>query len=222
MVLVLPLAAETPIEAGFISAVNGTIRSLLAALGAPTRPVVFSANLVFAHGSVIANAPLDALLNYVDGLKQAGAQRIEFNPGVTSLADPNVMAKYDALVAHIRQLGLGLAINPEVNPGEVGSKPAFQDFQNAALPAYQQLAARYQPDNFVIVHEASTMDGRLGLTTNVAAWHNFILAAAPLIKAASPHTRVGAGGFLNGALPFLSNQENAYWLDFVKSRSWIS
>jgi len=214
-VVLLPLAAETIIEAEFISAVNGAIRGLLSTVGTPTRPVVFSANLVFAHGSVIANAPLDALLNYVDGLKQAGAQRIEFNPGVTSLADPSVTAKYDALVAHIRQLGLGLAINPEVNPGEVGAKPTFQDFQNAALPAYQQLAARYQPDNFVIVHEASTMDGRLGLTTNVAAWHSFILAAAPLIKAASPHTRVGAGGFLNGALVFLSNQENVYWQNFV-------
>jgi len=214
-VVVSSLAAETILEAQFISAVNATIRDLLAAVGPPQRPLVFSANLVFARGSAIANAPLDALLDYVDGLKQAGAQRIEFNPGVTSLADPNVMAKYDALVGHIRQLGLGLAINPEVNPGEVGAKPTFQDFQNAALPAWQQLAARYQPDNFVIVHEASTMDGRLGLTTNITAWHNFILAAAPLIKAASPHTRVGAGGFLNGALPSLSNQENAYWLDFV-------
>ena len=214
--VVSTLAAETILEAQFISAVNAVIRGLLASVGSPTRPVLFSANLVLAHGSLIANAPLDVLLNYVDGLKQAGAQRIEFNPGVASLADPNVMAKYDALVGHIRQLGLRLAINPEVVAGTLGSRPTFQDFQNAALPAYRQLAARYQPDNFVIVHDASTMDGRLGLTTNLAAWHNFILAAAPLIKAASPHTRVGAGGYLNGALPFLSNSENAYWLDFVR------
>jgi len=216
LLLVLPLAGETILEGEFISAVNDAVRSLLATVGSPTHPVVFSANLVFAKGPLIAQTSLDTLLNYVDGLKAAGAQRIEFNPGVTSLADPAVMAKYDALVAHIRTLGLSLAINPEVNAGELGSKPAFQDFQNAALPAYQQLAARYQPDNFVIVHDPSTMDGRLGLTTNVSAWHNFILAAAPLIKAASPHTRVGAGGYLNGAVPFLSNQENFYWLDFVR------
>lgn len=211
-----PLTGQSLFEQEFISAVNGAIRGLNMTLGSPTRPVVFSANLVFAQGSVIANTPVSALLNYVDGLKQAGAQRIEFNPGVTSLANPDVMAKYDALAAHIRELGLQLAINPEVNPGELGKTPSFQDFQNAALLAYQQLAARYQPDNFVIVHEPSTMDARLGLVTNVQAWHGFILAAAPLIRAASPHTRLGAGGFLNGVLTFLSNQENTYWLDFVK------
>ncbi|HEY2016576.1 MAG TPA: hypothetical protein VGH38_23895, partial [Bryobacteraceae bacterium] len=123
--------------------------------------------------------------------------------------------KYDALVQHIRQSGLRLAINPEVEPGELGKVLNFPAFQNQALPAWQQLAARYQPDNFVIVHDPSTMDGRMGFVTNLPAWHSFILAAAPLIKAASPHTRLGAGGYLNGALPYLSNQENAYWLDFV-------
>ncbi len=211
-----PAAAQSLAEAQFISQANNQIRGLISTLGTPTRPVVFGANLVFAQGSAIANAPLDALLNYVDGLKQAGAQRIEFNPGVTSLSDPNVMAKYDALVQHIRQLGLRLAINPEIVSGEFGGRPTFQQFQSAALAAYPQLAARYQPDNFAIVHDATTEDGRMGLLPNIAAWHNFILAAAPLIKAASPRTRVGAGGYLHGALPLLSNQENAYWMDFVR------
>src|SRR5438552_1852913 len=96
LLLVTPLAAETVLEAQFIAYVNSIVRALLAGAPRPTQPVIFSANLKLAHGSMIANAPLDALLDYVDGLKQAGAQRVEFNPGVTSLSDPAVMAKYDA------------------------------------------------------------------------------------------------------------------------------
>lgn len=211
-----PLAAQSLAQQQFISGANNQIRGLISTLGNPTRPVIFGANLAIAQGSTIASMPLDALLNYVDGLKKAGAQRIEFNPGVASLSDPAITAKYDALVQRIRQLGLRLAINPEFVPGELGAQASFQQFQTAALAAYPQLAARYQPDNFVIVHDPTTEDGRMGLLPNIAGWHNFIVAVAPLIKTASPNTRVGAGGYLHGYLPELSLQENAYWMDFVR------
>jgi uncharacterized protein (TIGR03437 family) len=47
----------------------------------------------------------------------------------------------------------------------------------------------------------------------VQQWHDFIIAAAPLIKTASPHTRLGAGAFQNGVLLGLSAQENAFFQD---------
>ena len=113
-----------------------------------------------------------------------------------------------------RELGLELAINPEITPGELGQRPTFDAFETAALQNYAQLAARYQPDNFVIIHEPTTATASLALpTTTVEQWHDFITAAAPLIKAASPHTRLGAGAFQNGVLPNLSAQENAFFQD---------
>ena len=105
---------------------------------------------------------------------------------------------------------------PEVTPGELGQHPAFDTFQTAALESYAQLAARYQPENFVIIHEPTTATASLGLpTTTVEQWHDFITAAVPLIKAASPHTRLGAGAFQNGVLPELSAQENTFFQDFA-------
>ena len=211
-----PLAAQTLTESQFIGSVDSAIAALTASLGAPSHPIVISGNLVYADGRVVARAPLAVLLKYVDGLKAVGAQRIDLNPGVTSLSDPTVMANLDAVVTRIRQLGLQLAINPEITPGELGTRPSFQDFQTAALQGYQQLAARYQPDNFVIVHEPTTATASLGLSgTTVAQWHGFILAAAPLIKAVSPGTRLGAGAFQNGVLSALSAQENAFFQDAV-------
>ena len=114
----------------------------------------------------------------------------------------------------LAQASLQLAINPEITPGELGQRPTFDAFQTAALQNYAQLAARYQPDNFVIVHEPTTATASLGLsTTTVEQWHSFITAAAPLIQAASPHTRVGAGAFQNGVLPGIGAQENAFFQD---------
>lgn len=212
--LAADICAQTPTESDFIASVNAAIASLNASTGPATRPIVISGNLLFADGKVLAKAPLATLLNYVDGLKAAGAQRVDLNPGVTSVSDPTTQALLDAVVTRIRQLGMQLAINPEVTPGELGQHPTFAAFQTAAVANYAQLAARYQPENFVILHEPTTATSSLALpSTTVQQWHNFITAAAPLIKAASPHTRLGAGAFQNGALPALSAQEDAFFRD---------
>jgi hypothetical protein len=121
----LPAIAQTPTETQFIASVNAAIASLTASLGPPSRPILMSGNLEYANGKVIAGASLNLLLDYVDGLKAAGAQRIDLNPGVTSISTPAVAAKLDAVVARIRQLGLRLAINPEITPGELGARPSF-------------------------------------------------------------------------------------------------
>jgi uncharacterized protein (TIGR03437 family) len=202
-------------EAQFIASVNSAIQPLLGT--APGKPIIMGANLEYAHGLAIPTTDLASLLGYADGLKAAGAQRIEFNPGYLSLQDPAVMAKYDALVQHIRQLGLMLAINVEYIQTQ---QPVtnFQQFQDAAVGGAAQIAARYQPDNFVIVHEPDTMAARMGIPTTVADWDAFIRAVAPLVRQSSPHTRLGAGCYYGPSTPQTATdvqQENAYFNDFA-------
>jgi hypothetical protein len=43
------------------------------------------ANLEFAGSAFISGVNISVLLDYVDGLKAAGAQRIDLNPGYTAL-----------------------------------------------------------------------------------------------------------------------------------------
>jgi uncharacterized protein (TIGR03437 family) len=209
------LCAQTPTESQFIASVNAAIANLNTSTGQGTHPIVISGNLIFANGkNNYTQASIPILFNYVDGLKAAGCQRIDINPGVTTVTNPTTQPVLDAVVTHIHELGLQLSINPEITPGELGQRPAFATFQTTALQTYAEMASRYQPDNFVILHEPTTAAASLGLTSsNVQQWHNFITAAAPLIKAASPHTRLGAGAFQNGVLPDLSTQENAFFQD---------
>ena len=191
-----PMPAQQQTASQFISGVESAITSLTANLAAANPPMILGGQVVFAHGSSAASWTATQLLEYVDGLKAAGVQRAEFNPGVTTINNPAAVANLDAMVRHIRQLGMLLAINPEyTNSGGVGEFPVntFQDFQNMAMQTYPMLAARYQPDNFVIVHEPTTMAARMGITTTPAQWAAFVEAVEPLIKAASPRTQVGAG-----------------------------
>src|SRR2546421_2901609 len=202
------MGAQNLTEAAFINSVMNAISAEESQLpSVPPRRIVFSSNLIYAHGLAIGVAPVDLLVDYVDGLKAAGAQRVEFNPGVTSISDSSKAAKYDAIVRRVRQLGMQLAINPEFVNGEI-TVNTFQEFQAVAMTTFPEMAARYQRDNLVIVHEPTTMAARMGITTTVQDWDNFIRAVTPLIKAASPHTRVGAGAFYDLT-------ENQFYQDFV-------
>jgi len=218
---VRPLASQqqtcllTPCtETQFIASVNSAIEPLLGET--PGKPIVISANLEYAGGYFIPSKDISVLLDYVDGLKAAGVQRIELNPGYLSLSDPAVMAKYDQLVQHIRRLGLMLAINPEYVPAQQPNITTFQQFQAAAAPGAIQIAARYQPDNFVIVHEPDTMTNRMGLH-GVQDWDGFIGAVAPLVRQSSPRTRLGAGCYYGVATQPSSDAENAYFEGFAKN-----
>ena len=173
-----------------------------------THPVILGGNLFYANGSLVDNMSQSFLIDYVDGLKAAGVQRVDLNPGVGTINDSTATALYDAVVQRIRQLGMQLAINPEIDTSDSKQIFSFQQFQEMAQTAYPALAQRYQPDNFVIVHEPSTQDARLGLSPTTQQWDSFVRTLAPLIKAASPHTRVGAGGFYDSA-------ENTFFQDFV-------
>jgi uncharacterized protein (TIGR03437 family) len=217
---VLPAVAQQQTEAQFEASVYSAIQPLLSQ--APGSPIIMSSNVVLAQGAFIVSSAVtvQVLENYVDGLKAAGAQRVDINPGYLSLSNPAIMAKYDALVLHIRQLGLQLAINPEFTadqiyvPGQQGVN-SFQQFQTPALAGLQQIAARYKPDNLVIVHEPDTMNNRMALRSNtVGDWDGFIRAAAPLIRQVSPRTRLGAGCYY-GIFVSTEASENAYFQDFA-------
>ena len=205
----LPGAAQDVTQ--FISTTTNSINAFQSTLAPASSKVILSSNLVYANGAFFFQSsppPLDVLLQYVEGLKASGAQRVDLNPAVTTINDPDATAIYDAVVAHIRALGMQLALNPQVVGGELGLSPTFQDFQTMAMTTYPALAARYQPENFVIVHEPTTMNARLGVDVATQDWNSFIQTVAPAIKLASPHTRVGAGGFYSVA-------ENAYFQNFV-------
>src|SRR5690349_366942 len=99
-----PLMSQT--EDQYIAGVNTAIVNLTSTLGPATQPIVFGGNLVHANGQAIAQANLSNLLAYADGLKAAGIQQIELNPSLTFLGNATLTAMYDALIQHIRQLGL--------------------------------------------------------------------------------------------------------------------
>ena len=194
MVAGSPLAAQETNVTTFIDGVVNAINILTASL--PTnntpQPFIFGGNDIFAYGLSAKNWPPPLQINYVDGLKAAGVQKLEFNPAVSTINDPTTLANLDPMIQHARQLGLLLAINPEFNVGEF-PVTTFSDFTTMAMQTYPAIAARYHPDNFVIVHEPTTQTSRMGITATPAEWVAFIEAVEPLIKAASPSTRVGAG-----------------------------
>jgi hypothetical protein len=191
----MPVVAFQNDQNRYFNRANIAINQLLAQSSAlPRKPILFSGNMTLAYGTAIRFVPVPVLLRYADALKEAGCRRVDFNPGLTSLSDPAVAAKYDALVRHIRELGLQLAINPEYMRDEapIGG---FRDYQALALKASTDLAARYKPDIIVVMHEPTTMAARMGLSVAPADWNRFLAAAAQAVKRTSPQTRVGSGGF---------------------------
>jgi uncharacterized protein (TIGR03437 family) len=202
-----PLAAQQN-TTQFIDGVESVVATMVA--GLPTvknEPMILGGGDIFAYGLSSQSWDPQLQIAFLDGLKAAGVQRLEFNPAVDIIANPTAVANLDALVRHARQLGMLLAINPEFIIGDF-NVTTFSDFTTMAMETYPKLAARYQPDNFVIVHEPSTQSARMGITVTPAEWVAFVEAMEPLIKAASPHTQVGAGDCSHCS-------EQAYFAAFV-------
>jgi hypothetical protein len=159
------------------------------------RRVEFTLNLFIAHEAWIHGMPVAALTGAVDAFKEAGVDRVDINPGLSPWLenDQAVIAKYDAAVERIRQHGMKLALNPQYSP--VRHKfTSFAQWRPRALAVYAALAARYQPDIFVVAHEPSTMAARLGGKVTVQEWTEFVRDAALLVRSKSPNSRIGAGG----------------------------
>ncbi len=218
--------SEQPGLAEYLSKTEADIARIDAAdARLPRKPIVLGCNLILAHGSTIARVPDDVLLAYADALKEAGAQRIEINPLVTARDEAQVEAKYTALVNHIRKLGLKVAINPEATEPSRGGITTFEQYQKEAISRYESWASRLQPDEFVLVHEPTTMSARMHIETRPEQWRAFIEATASVVRRASPRTRIGAGCFAGTSAretPFFEEFSRIPVLQFLTADNYVS
>ena len=183
------------------------LREVVQQLPRERKRIEFSLNLFIAHEAWIQATPQDALLKAVDAFKEAGADRVDINPGLTGWLDNDqrIVAKYDAAVERIRKYGMKLVLNPQYSPIK-HKMSSFSEWQDKAMKLYTELARRYQPDIFVVSHEPSTMSARLGKKVTISDWVSFVRQAAKAVKQQSPKTRIGAGG--------LASEED-YFYSFV-------
>ena len=210
------LPAQAPDSARYVDGMNRALDRVIGTLRtAPGRPLVFSANLDFAHREYMKYCSLDVLTAYVDGLKAAGAKRVDINPGLWpwSPQDRENMAKYDALVRHIREVGLQLAWNPSFWP-EDAHVTSLADWEKVALPVYAEMARRYQPDIFSVIHEPTTMNQRMHIQASPDEWRQLATKAARVVKQASPRTRAAAGS-LQWEMPYFQEFVTIPDLDVV-------
>jgi len=159
-----------------------------------TNKMVFSANLFYAHEGMIKHVPADVLALYADALKEAGATRVDMNMGFYPWLDEDaaVIAKYDDLIKHVRGLGLQLALNPQISTRQRQFK-TFAEVREAVLKVWPRIAERYQPDIFVVLHEPTTMAGRLGMEVTPREWCDFVRDVGAAVRKVAPKARLGAG-----------------------------
>ncbi len=162
--------------------------------GKPRHPLLLAANLFFAHGAAIAHVPLDTLLKYVDALHDAGAGRVDINLSLDPWrdGDQGVIKKYDAVIARVRQDGMQLGINPEFNRSN-DKTYGFKAWTADALKYYPEIAKRYHPEVFAVIHEPTTMAARMGEKISANDWIVFAQEAIVAVRSESPHTRCGVG-----------------------------
>ena len=183
-------------ESEFLTAMNTGLDMIRAKIEPlPKQNIKFSGNLFFAHGAVVKFISSETLLAYVDLLRDSGVQRVDINPGVFPFrrGDTDNIAKYDRVVQRIRDHKLELAINPEPNRGE-GKFSSLADWEEECIALYSDLARRYRPDIFVLIHEPTTMAARLGIKATPAEWKQFVLRTAAAVRKESPGSKLAAGG----------------------------
>ncbi|MDH3913167.1 MAG: hypothetical protein OEU09_17925 [Rhodospirillales bacterium] len=188
--------AQTLTEDEFIARMDAALDEIYAFSSAqPQHPLQFGANLFYAHETVIERVPLQTLLDYADALIETGVERIDINTGLFPWLDGDqvTIAKYDALIQHIRDAGVRIALNPQYS-AVYHRMTSFSAWRAAALKVYATLARRYRPEIFVVVHEPTTMAARMGIAVGPRAWRDFAREAALIVKQQSPGTRCGAGG----------------------------
>jgi len=203
-------------RATYIANMHTALDVVIAATASlPRHPMAFGANIMLGHEFWIDSMPKDALIKYVDGLAETGVDRIDLNLGLFPWFDAaahrsnTTIAKYDAIVARIREHGLKLAFNPQYSD-TYHELAGFAEWSTAALAFYEAVALRYQPDTFVVVHEPTVMDVRLGEDElEPADWVTFAEAAEVAIHRQSPDTRIGAGGLADDVTHFEAFADSA-------------
>ena len=145
---------------------------------------------VHSHAASIAREPVETLILYIDAMHEAGAGRIDINPSpsVWTKPVPEAIAKYDAAIAHARKLGMQVSFNPTTFPG-LDPKVNYAEWRRLAPQMYAELARRYKPDIFSVMHEPWSMDRRLGEHVRPQQWLEFVNATVRAVKEQSPNTR---------------------------------
>jgi len=158
----------------------------------PDHKLIFSGNetRAFLHAGSIAREPLETLILYIDAMHEAGAGRIDINPSpsVWTKPAPESIAKYDAAIAHIRKLGMQLSFNPTTFPG-LDPSVNYAEWRRVAPRIYAELARRYKPDVFSVMHEPWSMDHRLGEHVTPQQWREFVDSTVRVVKKESPNTK---------------------------------
>jgi hypothetical protein len=173
---------------------TGQLDSFIARWSPKAGPrLVFSGNLFFAHGAYISQFSTDTLTGYVDALRDAGATRIDLNPTPAAWVNnrEDVIRKYDAIVNRARAAEMEVVFNPAFVQGE--GVRGFDQLRDAARQMYGEIARRYRPDVFTVIHEPGTMGTRLGVRVSPNEWAAFAKEMAIVVKTASPTTRCSAG-----------------------------
>ncbi|HEY6362605.1 MAG TPA: hypothetical protein VIX63_15950 [Vicinamibacterales bacterium] len=170
----------------------------------PQNPLIFGVNHPLAHEAWIDRFSQQNQELFLDGLIEAGVHRVDINMGLFPWFDGpmiagvsgdrgRAMATYDSLVQRIRARGLQLAINTQYS-AVYHRMATVEEWADAAVRTYPIIAARYQPDTMIVVHEPTTMASRLGVSTTPQQWATFVDRTIRAVKAASPRTRTGVGG----------------------------
>jgi hypothetical protein len=196
----LPQIRNQEPDQQYLDRLNGELDKAIANLRAGGPPsgkrVGMAGKLYFAHSAYIAHVPAEVLFKWVDALKEAGAMRVDMNPGLGPWVkhDQETLAKYYALVRYIHQRGMQIAWDVTTYSKEV-KVDSFEQWTRIALPVYREMARQMKPDVFVVVHEPTSLAFWLGVKTTPGDWVKFIADAAHAIKQVAPRTRIGAGAY---------------------------
>lgn len=187
-------AAESKYVANLNIALDAVIKKSKQVQATSRHNLIFSSNIFLAHGAYIQYFSTDILVKYADALKSAGAGQVEIypDPAIWIQGKTDLIAKYDALIAHARKIGLKVAISPEF--GTENKFSSFADFKLKVVPALGQIAARYKPDIFDVIHEPTTMETRMKIKGSVNDWVGFVQSAATVVRQNSSDSRIAAGG----------------------------
>jgi len=156
----------------------------------PGARLILSGNAQFLHGRGIARYSTETLIAFVREVAKSGAGRIDINPSTITWVKPipESIAKYDAAIAEIRRLGMQISFNPTTFPGF--DPPAkYADWQKISAKMFAELARRYKPEVFSVMHEPWSMDHRLGAHVTPEQWRGFIADSVRIVKEQSPSTK---------------------------------
>jgi hypothetical protein len=153
------------------------------------RKLIFSANAQVLHALGIGNQTEERLATFVKAMKESGAGRVDMNPSPLAWLKPipDTIAKYDFAIKEIRKAGMQISFNPTTFPG-FDPRVKYDGWRDEALKMYAELARRYKPDVFSVMHEPWSMDHRLGEHVTPQQWHGFIGETCGVVKKESPNT----------------------------------